>query len=99
MKALLEERGVSATYREYLQQPPSVAELEELSEMLGSDDGSELLREKESEYAELGLADADKFTRLAAIAKHPKLLNRPIVTRGPRAVVARPPEKALEILD
>ena len=47
----------------------------------------------------VGLADADKFTRLAAIAKYPRLLNRPIAVRGPRAVFARPPGKALELLD
>lgn len=90
---------MTATYREYLKQPPSVAELEELSELLGSEDGAEMLRAKEPEYAELGLADADKFTRLAAIAKYPRLLNRPIAVRGPRAVFARPPGKALELLD
>jgi arsenate reductase len=89
---------VTARERRYLDEPPTVAELEELASMLGSDDGAELLRAKEPEYAELGLADADRATRLAAIAAHPRLFNRPVLVYAGRAVVARPVERAFEIL-
>ena len=73
-------------------------ELEELADLLGSSDGADLLRPKESEYIALGLADADRAARLAAIAAHPILLNRPVFVHGGRAVIARPPERALELL-
>lgn len=89
---------MTAHERRYLDAPPSVAELEELATMLGSDDGAELLRAKEPEYAELGLADAGRAERLAAIAAHPRLFNRPVLVHAGRAVVARPVERALEIL-
>lgn len=89
---------MTAQIRDYLVDTPTVAEMEELADLIGSADGAELLRPKESEYSELGLADADRTVRLAAIVAHPKLLNRPIFVHGGRAVVARPPERALEIL-
>ena len=98
VKALLEERGIEAEYRHYLEQPPTVAELEVIANLLGSEDGAELLRPKEAEYSELKLADADRATRLAAVVAHPKLLNRPVFVHDGRAIVARPSERALELL-
>jgi len=89
---------VTAQIRDYLADAPTLAEMEELADLLGSADGADLLRPKEAEYLELGLADADRATRLAAIVAHPKLLNRPVFVHGGRAVIARPPERALEIL-
>ena len=89
---------MSAQIRRYLDEPPTIAELEELADLLGSRDAAEMLRTNEPEYADLGLAEADRATRLAAIAVHPRLLNRPILVHGGRAVVARPPEAALAIL-
>lgn len=98
LKQLLEQRGVQADYRDYLEQAPTVAELEQILRLLGTEDALVIMRSKEAAFAEQDLASADQATRLAAIAATPSLLERPILVLGDRAVVARPPERALEII-
>jgi phosphoribosyl-AMP cyclohydrolase len=97
-RGLLEERGVEARIVEYLDHPPTRQELEELMGLLGIDDPRGMIREKEPEYAGLGLATADRDAVLDAIVAHPILLQRPIVVLGDRAVIARPPELLLDLL-
>ena len=98
-ESLLKERGIAYERIPYLEQAPSRAELERVLALLGTDDPRVLIRDGEPEYAELGLADADHDALLEALAKHPSLLQRPVVIRGDRAVVARPAEKVLDLLD
>jgi arsenate reductase len=98
-ETILRERGVDADYVRYLDKAPSRAELERVLQLLGTDDPRTIVREKEPVYAELGLADAGRDELLDAMARHPILIQRPIVIRGDRAVVARPPERLLELLD
>jgi arsenate reductase len=98
-RRLLEERGVGADYVEYLQTTPSKEELVRVLGLLGTDDPRTITRTGELLYRELGLADASADALLEALAAHPVLIERPIVIRGHRAVVARPPEKVLELLD
>lgn len=78
---------------EYMKEPPSVADLKALHEMLG---GSvrDMIRVNEAPYEELGLADPSLSDDqlYEAIATHPILLQRPIIVRGDRAVIGRPPE-------
>lgn len=95
---ILAERGVDAEFVEYLQQPPTRADLERYMQLLGIDDPRAMMRTGESVYADLGLASADRETLLAAITANPILLERPIVIVGERAVIARPPEKLLDLL-
>jgi arsenate reductase len=57
-----------------------------------------MMRTGEPVYAELGLAEATAEQLLEAISAHPILLERPIFVVGGRAVVARPPERLLELL-
>src|SRR5947208_6644850 len=95
--SLLDERGVDATYYRYLEQAPSRQELERVMGLLGIDDPRQMMRTGEDVYKELGLADADRDTLLDAMTKHPILIERPIVIRGDRAVIARPPEKLLDL--
>lgn len=97
--ALLEERGAEITVRRYLDDPPSREELEELLDKLGTGDPRELVRTGEKAYREEGLRDADRGGLLDAMATHPILIERPVVIRGDRAVIGRPPERALELLD
>lgn len=96
-KALLEERGAKFRLRLYLEEPLSRTELEELARRLGRP-AREWVRRGEPAFAAAELGRSDDEAVLDAIAKHPELLERPILVRGDRAVVGRPPEKVLELL-
>jgi arsenate reductase len=98
-QAILTERGVEADYVRYLEQAPTRAELERVMALLGIDDPRKMMRTGEDAYRELGLADADRDRLLDAMTTHPILIERPIVIRGDRAVIARPAERVLELLD
>jgi arsenate reductase len=97
-QGLLEERGIDANYVRYLDRAPAKEELERVMGMLGTDDPREIIREKEPVYDELGLASASRDELLDAMASNPILIQRPIVIVGDRAVIARPPERMLELL-
>jgi arsenate reductase len=96
--ALLEEHHVQAETIRYLDDPPTVADLEGLMRLLDIDDPRLMMRTGETVYAELALADQDGGALLEAISRHPILLQRPIFVVGDRAVIARPPERLLELL-
>ena len=96
---LLRERGIDPEVIRYLDDPPSRDELERVLSLLGTDDPREMMRTKEPIYAELGLEGADRDELLDAMAAHPILIERPIVIRDDDAVVARPPERLLELLE
>ena len=96
---LLADRGVDARFVHYLDEPPPRAEIERVLGLLGSDDPRALMRTREPIYAELGLEEASRDDLLDAMAKHPELIERPVVIRADRAVVARPPELLLSLLD
>ncbi|MGH2687166.1 MAG: ArsC/Spx/MgsR family protein, partial [Actinomycetota bacterium] len=74
------------------------SEIERVLGLLGEDDPRAMMRTGEAVYKELGLADADRDQLLDAMVAHPILIERPIVIRGDRAVIARPPERLHEIL-
>jgi len=99
VSGILAERGVEAEVVEYLDAPPDRAALGRILQLLGTDDPRVILRPEQPLYDELGLEGADADALLDAIAAHPELLQRPIVVVGDRAVVARPPERVLELLD
>jgi len=99
VSGILAERGVDAEVVEYLDAPPDRPALERLLRLLGTDDPRAILRQEPPTYDELGLEAADRDAVLDAIAAHPELLQRPIVVVGDRAVVARPPERVLDLLD
>ena len=91
---LLESMGITPQIVEYLKTPPDLATLRELAGQMGGRP-ADLIRRKEAPFVELELADKldDDDALLAALGKHPVLLERPIVVHGERAVIARPPEK------
>lgn len=97
-RGILEDEGVAVRIVEYLEERPTRSDLERLMGMLGIDDPRAMMRADEPVYAELGLAAADRDTLLDALAGHPILLQRPILVRGDRAVIARPPERVRELL-
>ena len=95
---ILAERGVEADVVEYLDTPPDREGLERILRLLGTDDPAAIVRRDEPAYAELGLEGADRDALLDALVARPELLQRPIVVLGDRAVVARPPERVLDLL-
>jgi arsenate reductase len=97
---LLRERGIEPDIVAYLDQAPSIADLRDLLRMLGTGARS-ILRSGEPEYAQLGLDDPglDDEALIAAMHTYPRLIERPIFVRGQRAVIGRPPERVLELLD
>ncbi|MDE2202039.1 MAG: arsenate reductase (glutaredoxin) [Burkholderiaceae bacterium] len=90
-QAFAEQTGESLQVIEYLQTPPSLADLKTLAGQLNSPLRS-LVRENEEEYAELGLQEASDDALLAAIAAHPRLLQRPVLVRNGKAAIGRTPE-------
>ena len=97
--ALLEERGVVFRERRYLEDPLDRAELTELAALLGRPT-REWVRSGEAAHAEAGLDEASSDASLLdAVAKHPVLLERPILVRGARARVGRPTDALLELLE
>lgn len=99
VRAILEERGLEADYLRYLEQTPTRADLERVLALLGTDDPRKMMRTSEPIYRELDLASADSDALLDAMVKNPILIQRPIVIRGDRAVIGRPPERALELFE
>jgi len=96
---LLTARGFAPRVINYLETPPTIAEVGKLLDMLGVEP-RELMRTDEDEYSALRLADP-KRTReqlVAAIATHPRLLQRPVVVFGGKAAIGRPPQAVLAIL-
>lgn len=96
---LLRERGLEPVIVDYLKTPPSAAEVEAVVRRLGAPVKT-MMRSDEPEYAqlELGRDDVGDAELFAAMASHPRLIQRPILIIGERAVVGRPPEKLLELL-
>lgn len=97
---LLEERGVTAEVVDYLGQPPSPAGVGALLAKLGGDP-RQLVRFKEDEAKTMGLSAGDQRPAAewaALLAAHPKLIERPVLEVGDRAVIGRPTERLLELL-
>lgn len=97
---ILRERGVEHDVVAYLEAPLSRADLSRLLELLPDPPG-ELVR-KDKNFAALGL-DAERYTESEAVIdlllEHPKLMQRPIAVLGDHAVIGRPSEKVLELVE
>jgi arsenate reductase (glutaredoxin) len=98
--ALLEARGIAPELILYLDAPPRLETLEALLVQLGKP-ARELLRTDEPEYTALGLENPalTDTELLAAIVAHPTLLQRPIAVYGERAVIGRPPEAVIPLVE
>ena len=96
---LLEARGLTPTVVRYLDTPLDASQLRDLLAKLNIG-ARQLLRSGEDEYKALNLADSGLTDAqlIDAMAAHPKLIERPILVAGDKAVIGRPPEKVLEIL-
>ncbi len=96
---LLEDNGVSPDIVLYLETPPSADDINGLLKKLGIS-ARELLRKGEDAYKENKLKDTSLSDEqlVAAMVAHPKLIERPIVVKGNKAVLGRPPENALALV-
>ena len=93
----LDEKGVAYTVRRYLDDVPSEEELREILKKLKISP-REWIRSKEKLYRELHLKEVEEEKLIEVMAEHPRLIERPVVIYGDKAVVARPETKIDEIL-
>jgi len=96
--SLLEAQGIQPTIVRYLDTPPTAEELDRILKQLGMEP-QELMRTKEDRYLELGLAkkSLSREEAIRVMVENPILIERPIVVRGGKAVIGRPPEKVKEL--
>ena len=98
--ALLQEHGIDANVVLYLESRPDRAELQKLLKKLGMKP-RDLLRKGEAAYKELGLANKElnDDALIDAMAQESILIERPIVVKGNKAVLGRPPENVLSLFE
>ena len=97
---ILNESGSEYEKVNYFETPFTAKKLTELVKKLGMP-ASELLRKSEKVYRELGLSKAELTDKevISLMVKHPDLIQRPIVEKGSKAVLGRPPENVNELID
>ena len=99
--AILAEQGVDADVVRYLDTPPDRATLEQILDAI-DDEPHALVRTDDAKYKAAGLTRHDVATReqvIKTLLAHPEVMQRPVVFVGDRAVIARPSERVLELLD
>ncbi|MBI1265248.1 MAG: arsenate reductase (glutaredoxin) [Alphaproteobacteria bacterium] len=97
--AILREQGIEPDVRLYLDRAPDAAEITDVIAALGLETAHDLIRTCEPAYKAAGLSrDTSDAALIAAMAAHPKLIERPVVIHGRRAVIGRPPERVLELV-
>ncbi len=97
--ALIEESGTQVDIVKYLENSPSADEIKEVLKMLAIS-ARDLMRKGEDEYKALNLS-APNLTEedlIQAMVQHPKLIERPVVIKGDKAVLGRPPENVNSLL-
>ena len=95
---LLQVKGIEPELRVYIENPPTPAEVEELAKKLKLP-AQALARTGDDEYRSLKLSEQTPHAQMVqALAEHPRLIERPILVRGDRAVIGRPPERVLELI-
>lgn len=98
---ILDQRGVSYDVIKYLESPPDRATLERILDAI-PDEPQALVRIDDAKFKALGIAKAGVTTRdqvIDVLLAHPEVMQRPVVFVSGRAVIARPSEKVLELLD
>lgn len=99
--AILEERAVDMEVVKYLDAPPDRATVERILDAI-DDEPAALVRTDDAKFRAAGLTKADVGTReqvIEVLLAHPEVMQRPVVFVGDRAVIARPSERVLELLD
>ena len=94
---LIQDADVEPQIIEYLDTPPSVAELKRICKLLGIAPQS-LIRRKEAKELGFVATELSHDEAISAMVENPKLIERPIVVSGDKAVLGRPPENVAELL-
>lgn len=94
---LIREQGVEPEIVEYLDTPPSAVELKAILGKLGKT-AAEIVRKKEAKEEGIDVDALGEDDLIAALAAHPRAIERPIVVKGSKAAMGRPPESVLDIL-
>jgi len=95
---LIQEKGIEPDIIEYLKSPPSEAELDHILKLLGEEPEA-LMRQGEDEFKQYFKGkELSRTETISLMVQHPKVIERPIVVKGDKAVVGRPPESVLDIL-
>lgn len=99
--SILEERGVNADVVRYLDAPPDRETIERILDAI-DDEPAALVRTDDTKFKDAGLTKDDVKTReqvIDVLLEHPEVMQRPVVFVGERAVIARPSERVLELID
>ena len=94
----MRDNGYEPNIIEYLKNPPNVNELNKICKNINKS-AMDIIRTNEKEYKQLNIPmnDTDDVL-IEKIARHPKLLERPIVIKGKKGIIGRPPENVLKLL-
>ena len=97
---ILNDKQLNPQVVDYLSNPPSAAQLSQIIQQLGFSSARQLMRTGEEEYKSLQLANPalSEQQLIDAMVAHPRLIERPIVICGDKAVLGRPPENVLSLL-
>jgi arsenate reductase len=94
----LRDNGYEPNIIEYLKNPPNVNELKEICKILNMS-AIDITRTNEKEYKQLNIPmNETDDVLIEKIVRHPKLLERPIVIKGKKGIIGRPPENVLKLL-
>lgn len=91
------ENNIQPTIRLYLDDPLSIEEIRNLLIKLDTT-ADQIVRKNEEVYKKLNLKDSDEDLLIENISKNPILLERPIVVKGAKAIIGRPPENVMKLL-
>lgn len=94
---LVREQGIEPEIVEYLSAPPTADELKAILKKLGKS-ARDIVRPKEAKEEGVDVAALSEDQLIQALARHPRAIERPIVVKGAKARLGRPPESVLEIL-
>ena len=94
---LIREKGVEPDIVEYLNTPPSAAELKGILGKLGMS-AADIVRKKEAKEGGIDVAALSEDDLIAALSAHPRAIERPIVVKDSKAVMGRPPENVEDLL-
>jgi arsenate reductase len=97
-KKILEEQNVPHGTFEYLKENLTKKDIIDIKNRLGFSDIKDMLRKKEEEYINLGIETKSEEEIIPLLIQHPILIERPIIIKGTKAVIARPMENLLDLL-